>query len=372
MTLAATYDDSFLRDMSPPLADRYHRWYPYCRASVLDTIDRIGTPEFLEGALGQPLSTQQYDILREAWLDPYRSYHQRSGKMLRPFLVCLCVEAHGGDPMAIPAGMVALAELIHAASLVLDDIADDSPLRRGGPTAHRMVGLRVAGAMGSAWLNVCFELLSTEDLGISPEAANLLMDQIAWEHWVTGVGTTIDTTWPWMGRFDHEPAQYLQSVVHRSTSYTYRLPLTIGAVAAGATAEQREQWAALGEEVGLAFQIVDDMLNVRRTDDKWGKALAEDLTQGKVTLQVLLALRRATQEDRDRLIGILVSRTQDPDRLAEAVSIIDRTGAFDAAGEIAAHHIRRTKQIASGLDFVTEEYRMMLRDFIDYIVKRTR
>lgn len=371
MTQAMTYDDSFLTDMSPSLADRYHRWYPYCRESVLDTIDRISTREFLEGALGQPLSTQQYDMLREAWLAPYRSYHLRSGKMLRPFLVCLCVEAHGGDPAAVP-GMVAIAEIIHAASLVLDDIADDSPLRRGGPTAHRMVGVRVAGAMASAWLNVCFELLGTEDLGVSREAADLLMDQIAWEHWVTGIGTTIDTTWPWLGRFDHEPEQYLQSVVHRSTSYTYRLPCTIGAIAAGATEAQRRQWAALGEELGLAFQIVDDMLNVRRQDDRWGKELAEDLTQGKVTLQVLLALRRASTQDRDRLIGILVSRTHDPDRLAEAVSIMDRTGAFAAAGEIAAHHIMRTKEIASGMDFVTDEYRMMLHNFVDYIVKRTR
>lgn len=374
MNTALSYDDSFLADLSPALADRYRQWYPYCRASVLDTIDRVGSRRFLQGALGQPLSNQQYDVLGEAWLDPYRSYHHRSGKLLRPFLVCLCVEAHGGDPEKVPGvtGMVAIAEIIHAASLVLDDIADDSPLRRGGPTAHRTVGVRVAGTMASAWLNVCFELLDSEDLGISREAADLMMDRIAWEHWVTGIGTTIDTTWPWLGRFDHEPEQYMQSVLHRSTSYTYRLPFTIGAVAAGASAQQREQWSALGEELGLAFQIVDDMLNVQRQDDKWGKELAEDLTQGKVTLQVLLALRRADEEDRDRLIGILVSRTHDPDRLMEAVSILEETGAFDAASEIAAQHIARTKEIADGLDFLTDEYRTMLHDFIDYIVKRTR
>src|SRR5690606_8378659 len=105
------------------------------------------------------LSDVQYEALREAWFEPYRSYHTRSGKMLRPVLVCMVMQAFGRDPGQVPT-VVAMAEIIHAASLVLDDIADDSPLRRGGPTAHQLVGVRVAGASASAWLNVCFELLA--------------------------------------------------------------------------------------------------------------------------------------------------------------------------------------------------------------------
>lgn len=371
MSQAIHYGDEFLADMAPALADEYRRWYPYCRQTVLATIDRIGTREFLEAALGLPLSEQRYQALRTAWFDPYRSYHTRSGKMLRPFLVCFCAGAFGRDPAAMPT-LVAVAEIIHAASLILDDIADDSPLRRGGATAHRMVGVRVAGAGASAWLNVCFALLNEADLGIDAGAAARLMDEIAWEHWVTGIGTTIDTTWPWLGRFDMQPDQYLQSVLHRSTSYTYRLPFKIGAIAAGATQAQFAQFAALGEELGLAFQIVDDILNLQPGAANWGKELAEDLTQGKITLQVLLTLERADSAGRARLIEILTSHTDDAALLKEATAIMEHSGAFAAAREIARHHVARTKEIAARMDFLAEADRAKLAAFIDYIVNRSR
>jgi geranylgeranyl pyrophosphate synthase len=371
MNQAIQYRDDFLADMAPALADEYRRWYPYCRQTVLATIDRIGTREFLEQALGQTLSDQRYQALRTAWFEPYRSYHTRSGKMLRPFLVCFCAQAFGRDPATMPT-LVAIAEIIHAASLILDDIADDSPLRRGGPSAHRMVGVGVAGAGALAWLNVCFELLSQQDLGIGPAAAAVLMEEIAWEHWVTGIGTTIDTTWPWLGRFDQKPAEYLQSVLHRSTSYTYRLPFKIGAIAAGASKQQFDQFAALGEELGLAFQIVDDILNLQPSDAHWGKALAEDLTQGKITLQVLLALERTTPHERARLIEILTSRTDDPAPLREATGIMDRSGAFAAARAIARRHVERTKEIAAAMDFLSATDRAKLNAFIDYTVNRSR
>lgn len=371
MNQAVQYHDDFLSDMAPALADEYRRWYPYCRRTVLGTIDRIGRREFLEPALGQTLSAQRYQALRTAWFEPYRSYHTRSGKLLRPFLVCFCAQAFGRDPASMPT-IIAIAEIIHAASLILDDIADDSPLRRGGPTAHRMVGVRVAGAGASAWLNVCFELLGEEDLGIEAAAAAVLMEEIAWEHWVTGIGTTIDTTWPWLGRFDQKPAEYLQSVLHRSTSYTYRLPFKIGAIAAGASQQQFDRFAALGEELGLAFQIVDDILNLQPGDANWGKALAEDLTQGKITLQVLLALERATPREHARLIELLTSHTDEPGLLHEAIDIMARSGAFAAAREIARHHVGRTKEIAAGMDFLSAADRAKLSAFIDYIVNRSR
>lgn len=371
VTDASKYRDDFLADMAPTLAEDYRRWYPWCRETVLTTIDRIGSRSFLEKALGTSLPDRTYDALRTAWFEPYRSYHTRSGKMLRPFLVCSVMQGFDRDPHSMPT-VVAIAEIIHAASLVLDDIADDSPLRRGGPTAHQIVGVRVAGTSASAWLNVCFELVAMSDSGLSAEQVRRLVDELSWEHWVTGIGTTIDATWPWMERFDRTPSEYLQSVVHRSTSYTYRLPLKIGAIAAGATQEQFAQFAAFGEELGLAFQIIDDILNVRPGDDKWGKVLAEDITQGKINLQVLLAIERLEPNLRIRLIEILKSRTADQTVLSEAVNLMEKSGAFEAAKEIALKHVARTKEIASNMSFLTEVNRNKLSVFVNYIINRSR
>lgn len=371
MSDGSQYRDDFLADMAPTLADTYRRWYPWCRETVLTTIDRIGSRAFLERSLQVRLPEQTYRALRDAWFDPYRGYHTRMGKMLRPVLVCLIAEAFGKDPRRMPS-VVAMSEIIHAASLVLDDIADDSPLRRGGPTAHCLVGVRVAGAAASAWLNACFELLTEADTGLDSEQVGVLVDEIAWEHWVTGIGTTIDTTWPWMGRFDRTPGEYLQSVVHRSTSYTYRLPLKIGAVVGGANADERAQLAAFGEELGLAFQIIDDILNVQPGDDRWGKALAEDITQGKINLQVLLAVERLPTSARARLIEILESRTSDREQLTEAVELMRNSGAFDAARSIANEHVARTKDIVMAMQFLKETDRERLLAFVDYVIKRSR
>jgi geranylgeranyl diphosphate synthase type I/geranylgeranyl diphosphate synthase type II len=372
---ATLYCDDFVIDMAPILAESYRHWYPFCRETVMETINRVGSPEFLECALGVELPSQAVEVLRDAWLEPYRSYHTRSGKMLRPFLVCFVIEALGGDPTKLPIP-IAIAELIHAASLILDDIADDSLLRRGGSTAHRTVGLRVAGATASAWLNVCFELLarhdSVLDSGLGSVATTRLVEEIAWEHWVTGIGTTVDTTWPWMERFDGTAEQYLQSVIHRSTSYTCRLPLKIGAIAGGANTRQTTQLAAFGEELGLAFQIVDDILNVKPGDDKWGKAIAEDITQGKINLQVLIALERLNSGRSQRLTEILKIRTTDTVVLREAIQLLAESGAFDVAREAALTHVSHCKELCSDMTFLSNQSRDVLADFVDYVIRRSR
>jgi geranylgeranyl pyrophosphate synthase len=365
----AAYSDDFLVGMDPVLAEDYRAWLPFCRSAVVETVERIGSRSFVERSLGASVPDATYAVLREAWYAPYRSYHERNGKLLRPYLVCLCLKAYGRDPEAyVP--VVASAEIIHAASLVLDDIADDSPLRRGGPTAHRQVGTRVAGAAASAWLNSIFELLDAH--GLPDGAAETLLQETAWEHWVTGVGTTIDTTWPWLRRYDRTPNEYLQSVVHRSTSYTYRLPLKIGALAAGAGPEEVRLFAAYGEELGLSFQIIDDILNVKPDNPHWGKQVGEDLTQGKITLQVLLALDGAKPRARARLVQILEARTDVPEVLSEAVEIMEESGAFETARRMVADHVQRTKTIADEMTFLDIADRQRLRALVDYVVTRSR
>lgn len=358
--------------MPPALAREYERWHGYCCDTVLATVDRIATDDFLRDVLGRPLRDQEREALRTAWWAPYRSYQTRTGKGLRPFLVCLTAEALGTDPRSVPT-LVAMAELIHSASLVLDDVADDSPLRRGGPTVHQMVGTFVAGRTGSVWLNACFELLARDDCGIERRWADLLADELSWEHWVTGLGTTVDCVWSDQGRsgrFAHRTEEYLQSVVHRSTSYTYRMPLRIGTAAAGAPPHVRSAFAAFGEEVGLAFQLTDDVLNLTADEKGWGKQLGEDVTQGKVTLQVLLALQLADAADADVLRGVLAERTDDPERLAQGLAVLHGSGALRRAEQLSATHLDRARQIVQGMDFLDERHRGLFTDVVDYLQVR--
>ena len=88
----------------------------------------------------------------------------------------------------------------------------------------------------------------------------------------------------------HDSLEYPQSVWHRSTSYTYRMPFKIDASIANADERAFAAYSRLGEEIRLAFHVIDDQLNVAPVTEEWSKTTAEDIAAGKVTLQVLLIL----------------------------------------------------------------------------------
>jgi geranylgeranyl pyrophosphate synthase len=364
------YDAGFVEEMAAPLAEHYLHWFPFCRDSVLSTVRAVAEADHLPRYLG--LEPGQLDRARveEGWLEPFRSYLTRSGKFVRPYLVCLCMEGYGRDPRTLPR-MVALAEIIHSSSLILDDITDDSLLRRGGATAHQQVGVRVAGAAGAAWMNLGIELVWAEREKLGTEVVDKLFQAMAWEHFVTGLGTTIDVTWPWQGTTRHSAEEYLQEIVHRSTSYTYRLPMKIGGWVGGAGEREVAKLSSYGEQLGLAFQLMDDILNVAPRDAHWGKELAEDVAQGKITLQVLLALERGTDAQRARLLQVLSAHTHDPRELTAAVEILRATGALEDCRRRAEAMAADCVAIAHSLE-MRPEHRERLALFADYIVKRGR
>ena len=276
--------------------------------------------------------------------------------MIRPVLVCLTARSLGADPVKA-LSLVAMAEMIHSSSLRLYDIADDSDLRRGEPTAHRMVGVCTAGALGSSWLNMCFDILANSQSNLHDSSRRRLGRELAWEHWVTGLGTTIDTIWPSEESMDHAPLEYLQSVLHRSTSYTYRIPFKIGASIANADERAFASYSRLGEEIGLAFQVIDDQLNVAPVTEEWGKITAEDITAGKVTLQVLLTLQRADRNRAAELVRILRANTTDQRELRNAVGIMRVCGALTEVRAIADQHLDACLRIISNMDFLRSDDR---------------
>lgn len=189
---------------------------------------------------------------------------------------------------------------------------------------------------------------------------------------MTGIGTTIDTAWPSDVGAGHLPQEYLQSVVHRSTSYTYRMPFKIGVCAADGDETALRDYSRLGEEIGLAFQIIDDQLNVDPRGEVWGKATGEDITAGKVTLQVLLTAELASTPDWEHLTEILRSGTTDQTQLREAVSIMRRCGALTESRRIADQHLDTCQDIIRGMTFLQGDTAPVLESLVDYLGRRDR
>jgi geranylgeranyl diphosphate synthase, type II len=218
------------------------------------------------------------------------------GKRLRPRLVLLAAEACGGAAAeAMPAAVA--VEMIHAYSLVHDDLPamDDDDLRRGRPTCHKQFDEATAILVGDALLTRSFEVLATEIQ--PPERAARCCAELARAAGAAAlVGGQADDL---AAEFRHIGLERLQSIHRRKTGALFRASLQLGAIVADATQVQQRALAAYGENLGHAFQIVDDLLDVGGAEDDVGKRLGKDHRKGKVTYPALLGVdesrRRAEQ-----------------------------------------------------------------------------
>lgn len=218
------------------------------------------------------------------------------GKRIRPVLILEFCRLCGGDPeQAMP--FAAAMEMIHSYSLVHDDLPcmDNSPMRRGRPSTHTVYGETMALLAGDGLLNLAFEtMLSPRNYGTLPAdrvlgAASALADAAGIEGMVGG--QTIDLASE--GKEIDLPV--LEALQQGKTAALLIASCVMGARLAGATPEQEQAARIYGEEVGLCFQIVDDILDVTATAEALGKPVGSDTENEKNTYVSLLGLEQARQ-----------------------------------------------------------------------------
>ena len=228
------------------------------------------------------------------------------GKRLRPLLVLAASRACGGDlEAALPAACA--VEMIHCYSLIHDDLPamDDDDLRRGNPTNHKVFGEGLAILAGDALLTLAFETLATRirpataaaaccaELGRAAGACELVggqADDLAEEGKVPGAPDTST-------RDAMQSLAALEAIHRRKTGAMMLVSLKLGAIVAGADAGQLAALDEYGRRLGLTFQIMDDLLDVRGSEAAVGKRVGKDAARGKLTFPGLLgeeeSIRRA-------------------------------------------------------------------------------
>jgi len=236
------------------------------------------------------------------------------GKRIRPVLCLATGEALGREPEELLPAACSL-ELVHTFSLVHDDLPalDDDDLRRGQPSAHVRFGEGVAILAGDALLTEAFRLALSYP---TPEAARELA--LATVGMIGGQYVDVTTD----GDLDGERLAALHDL---KTGRLLRACVTCATAVAGVPAAEREPWAEFGKEVGLLFQIVDDILDATGTADELGKTPGKDEAAGKVTYVSLYGLDRAREladEARRRVNELLEALPADTSVLAELVSAI--------------------------------------------------
>lgn len=217
------------------------------------------------------------------------------GKRIRPIL---CLEAARTVAGADPGGIEEVAcslELIHTYSLIHDDLPalDNDDLRRGRPTSHKVFGEAMAILAGDALLTYAFEVLARA--GSAP-----LVDELARAAGTVG-GMIAGQVHDLEGENQPPTAELLDRIHRAKTGALLRCSLRLGAMHAGATTAQLDALSRFGEHIGLAFQIVDDILDVTQTSEQLGKTAGKDAAQHKITFPAVYGLeasRRMAAEQR--------------------------------------------------------------------------
>jgi len=227
------------------------------------------------------------------------------GKRLRPTLVLECCDACLGSrrdasPKATKSALAAAAamEFIHTFSLVHDDLPamDDDDLRRGRPTNHKMYGEAMAILAGDAMVTMAFEIVATDaDPTVVPTLVRELAHASGPEGMIGGQVLDID------GEDQNLTLPQLQQVHRMKTGALLTASCRLGAIAAGANETNLTAVTEYGRHLGLAFQIIDDVLDVTSTPEQMGKATNKDAAKGKNTYPVLMGLDASKREAQHQL-----------------------------------------------------------------------
>lgn len=219
------------------------------------------------------------------------------GKRIRPALAVLCCQAVGGTlEAAMPAA--AAVEMIHCFSLIHDDLPamDNDDLRRGRPTNHKVYGDAMAILAGDALNTLPFELLARRVA--EPALAIRLVQELATATGPEGMigGQVLDTCYPQEAKAGaHGTLENLQRIHRMKTGALIKGACRMGALCGRATPQQLDLIDAYGKAIGLAFQIVDDILDVTSTAEQMGKKTGKDAAIGKLTYPSLLGMEASRQ-----------------------------------------------------------------------------
>ncbi len=279
------------------------------------------------------------------------------GKRLRPMLTLgaakLCGYTGGRH-----INLAACVEFIHTATLLLDDVVDESALRRGSETANALWGNEASVLVGDFLFSRAFQVMVADG---SLAVLKILSDAsaIIAEGEVAQIATRNDTT-------TGEDA-YLD-VITAKTAALFAAACRIGAVVAERPAAEEEALESYGRNLGIAFQLVDDGLDYASRDAAIGKTVGDDFREGKTTLPVILAFRRGGEEERKFWRRVIENTDQQDGDLEHAVQLMRACGALDDTVARARHYGAKAKD-ALGI-FAASPEKAVLRDLVNFCIDR--
>ena len=270
-------------------------------------------------------------------------YPLRAGKGLRPAICLLICEAFDGDPRKAINTAAAL-ELLQNWALIHDDIEDGSDLRRGEPCLHQKYGIPIAINVGDGLHSKMWEMLNRNADLLGYELAFEIASEFAQLSNSIVEGQHIELSWVENNRWDLTEADYWTMCVRKTASYTCITPCRVGARIAGASKAEIDLFVDIGMNLGVAFQIQDDVLNLIGEERLYGKEIGGDISEGKRTLILIHLLTVCSQTEANRLSEIMEQRREDKhqDEIQEVLALMERYGSI----QYAQQHAKKLAQKA--------------------------
>ncbi|MCP4328516.1 MAG: polyprenyl synthetase family protein [Alphaproteobacteria bacterium] len=279
------------------------------------------------------------------------------GKRLRPMLTIAAARLCGYDGDR-HLGLAAVVEFIHTATLLHDDVVDESDLRRGLASANAVWGNKASVLVGDFLFSRTFQLMvedgSLKILEILSSASAIIA-----EGEVAQMITANDT--------ETSEAAYLD-VIRAKTATLFAAACRVGAVVAERPKVEEEALEIYGLNLGIAFQLIDDVIDFSSSRAAMGKDIGDDFREGKITLPVVLAFRRGSDEERKFWRRTLEDLDQTEDDLAHAIALMEGHNALKDTVERATHYGAIARD-ALGI-FPDSEIKQALLDAIDFSIDR--
>ncbi len=333
-------------------------------------IPKQATEEWLEFTFGIPYYVYNQSVAQKTIIEPIWDFLERGGKRWRPILFLLIVEAVGGDKEKLK-DFVVIPEIIHNGSIIIDDIEDKAELRRGKLCLHKIFGQDIAVNAGNIMYFLPFLSLIKNKDKFEPKILIRAYETCIQEMINIHFGQGIDIYWHKGKVKQIDEKEYLQMCAFK-TGCLARMSAKLAVILSGASSELAEKIGRVAEAIGIAFQIQDDILDIKLQDkerEKFGKAFGNDIKEGKRTLMVIHTLKNANKRDKRRLIEILDMHTDDKDLKKEAIEIINKYDSINYAKKIASQIIEQSWLEASKLlpDSPAKE---RLKEFVYYLIER--
>ncbi|MGI0141213.1 MAG: polyprenyl synthetase family protein [Candidatus Micrarchaeales archaeon] len=311
------------------------------------------------------------EALKKGIKEPLLYLYELGGKRIRAALTMLIIDTIDGDSNNFTE-FSAIPEAIHNATLIQDDIEDDSVSRRGKPAVHIKFGIdRALNASTAAYyLPVAFLKNSPK---ISREQKYKIREEYEMDMLKLALGQAIDIE---LGKgsinykMKRTEGNYMEIIAYK-TGTLMGLAAKIGGIVAGADERTIKALEDFGMNLGLAFQIHDDVLNLMPSDVAKNKGgVGEDITDGKLTLPMLKAMQPASDSDKKRFFEILGMKTAEMELITEAIDLINK---YDGLKKAQAVAIEKGKAAADIIDKMLPESESTerLKDMVAFALSRT-